>query len=431
MKNLHPYLAGPDGRIINPTLLQFLQHVIEIGETQSLHVIVLAYPGIPIPLELEKMVRVVDHDLPDSEELWQLLNRVEVEKRALPQRNTPEAQLILDAAAGLTRIEASGAFALSLARHSKVQTSAIWELKEDMIKKNGLLEMSHPVAGFEMIGGLNHMKDFCLRAIGSPNKSKRTRSRGIVCVGVPGVGKSMFATALGYEVGLPTVLLNLGNLMGGIVGKTEEQTRRALKTIEAMAPCVLYIDEIDKALSGAGGGALDSGVSDRQFGTLLTWFNDHESDIFTIATCNDISRLATASKGAFTRAGRFDALFFVDLPSPEQRRLIWDIYETYFELSPAQKAERPDDNKWTGAEIKACCNMAKLLSETLKEAAVRIVPVAKSNAEQINALRDFAHQRYLSADWKGVYDRNGEPKFMPACELTGNTRRRVIRGKSA
>ena len=243
LRNIHPDLATPDNHPRNPILLQALQHTIEVGAVApvGLHVIVLSYPGLPILPELTKMFYTIEHDLPDAEELWSIMGEIE-DTNLMPDRNSPEAKLLLDAAAGLTRIEASGAFALSLTRHKKITASTLWELKEQMLKKTGLLEMLRNTAGFDMIGGLNVLKEFCLQAFHSPHRSKKVRPKGVILVGAPGTGKSAFAAALGVEVGLPTVSLNVGSLMGGIVGQTEEQTRRALKTIDAMAPCILFAD---------------------------------------------------------------------------------------------------------------------------------------------------------------------------------------------
>ncbi len=177
-------------------------------------------------------------------------------------------------------------------------------------------------------------------------------------------------------------------------------------------------------LAGAGAGSLDSGVSDRMFGRFLSWLNDHTSEIFVVASCNDISKLTEASKGAFTRAERFDGLFFFDLPNREQKDIIWSLWLTHYELDASQP--RPVDKDWTGAEIRSCCRLAKLFDATIVETGKQIVPVAVTSESQITALKNFADKRYLSADYKGVYNKNGDPerRLMPATEV-GRTRRMV------
>lgn len=146
---------------------------------------------------------------------------------------------------------------------------------------------------FADLGGLGALKSFCLRALRHQGHQRsHRRPRGVLLLSPPGCGKSQLCKALGNEVGRPTVMLDVGSLMGSLVGQSEEQTRRALRIIDAMQPAVLMIDEVEKALSGVGSsGQNDSGVSARMFGAFLSWLNDHESDVFTVCTANNISRL--------------------------------------------------------------------------------------------------------------------------------------------
>ena len=169
-----------------------------------------------------------------------------------------------------------------------------------------------------------------MRRQGEPQAGKRPR--GVLLLSPPGCGKSQFAKALGNETGRPTVILDIGNLLGSLVGQSESNVRQALKLADAMAPCVLFCDEIEKGLAGASSsGQTDSGVTARVFGSLLTWLNDHESAVFFVGTCNDISKLPPE----FARAERFDGVFFVDLPGREQKDGIWGIYQHY-NLDPRQ-----------------------------------------------------------------------------------------------
>jgi SpoVK/Ycf46/Vps4 family AAA+-type ATPase len=212
-------------------------------------------------------------------------------------------------------------------------------------------------------------------------------------------------------------------MFGSLVGETEGRIRRALKVADAMSPAILFVDEIEKALSGAGTGhSGDSGTSQRLLGTFLTWLNDHTSDVFFIGTCNDISSLAQASSGAFARAERFDGIFFADLPSVQERLQIWQLYLDHYKIEHnANYAMQVDDTNWTGAEIKACCRLASLLEIPLREAAKNIVPVATTAADQITGLREWANGRCLSANATGVY-RNTKTENEP-------TKRRAIQRK--
>ena len=203
-------------------------------------------------------------------------------------------------------------------------------------------------------------------------------------------------------------------MYGSLVGATEANIRQALKVADAMSPCVLFIDELEKGLAGVGGTG-DSGVSTRLFGTLLTWLSDRTSDVFVVGTCNDISRLPPE----FARAERWDACFFLDLPDSAEKDGIWALYRRQFTIADTQS--RPDDTSWTGAEIKACCRLAALLDVTLTQAAHHVVPVAVTAAEQVERLRGWASGRCLNASAPGVYRRDGEAQPRPG--------RRVQRGQ--
>ena len=226
-----------------------------------------------------------------------------------------------------------------------------------------------------------------------------------------------FTKALGNETGRPTLVLGVGSLMGGLVGSTEQNTRAAMRVIDAMAPCVCFVDEIEKALSGvASGGSTDSGVSARMFGSLLSWLSDHESDVFFVATSNDVSKLPPE----FARAERFDGIFFLDLPGSAERDRIWPLYLQKYGLDAKQR--RPPDRDWTGAEIQSCCRLAALLDVPLLEAAKNVVPVAVTAAESVERLRNWASGRCLDASRPGIYSR-GNPE-------AAKTARRVSRPSS-
>src|SRR4029077_15120987 len=172
----------------------------------------------------------------------------------------------------------------------------------------------------------------------------------------------------------------------------EANIRQALRLVDAMSPCVVMIDEVEKALAGdAASGQTDSGVAARMFAHFLTWLNDHASDAFVVCTANDVSRLPPE----FVRAERFDATFFLDLPGASQKQAIWKLYLNQFGLEPEQR--RPRDPEWTGAEIKACCRLAALLDLPLIEAAQNIVPVAVTAGEAVVRRRAWGGGRCLLA----------------------------------
>jgi hypothetical protein len=388
LQNFHRFLGSAE-------IVQALIQQVQQGKQQRTFIVVLA-PVINIPVELEKLFIVIEHDLPSREQLAEIAQQIAAEPSELPTGRDWET--VLDAAAGLTRYEAEGAFSLSLVRHDRLQAEAVWSIKEGLLKKSGLLQLYRGQESFDSLGGLHALKAFCRRALlQSRRLASRPRPRGLLLVSLPGCGKSQFCKALGSETGRPVLQLDIGTLMGSLVGQSEERMRQALKIADAMAPCVLMIDEVEKALSGVSGGVGDGGVSSRLFGTLLTWLNDRTSDTFVVCTANDVSRLPPE----FARAERFDGIFMLDLPGQAEKATIWDLYLRQYELDQSQK--RPIDTDWTGAEIKSCCRLAALLDLPLVHASQNIVPVAVTAAEAVTKLRSWASGRCLSADQPGIY----------------------------
>jgi hypothetical protein len=392
LTNFHRFLNSPE-------IVQHLVRQITAGKQHRTFVVILA-PVVQIPIELEKLFVVLPHELPNREQLGEIARAIATEPGELPQGQ--DLDRVLDAAAGLTRYEAEGAFSLALIRHGRLQADVLWEQKTQLLKKSGLLSLYRGGDTFSQLGGLDALKAFSLRALRQrASASSSCKARGVMLLGVSGTGKSAFCKALGNETGRPTLVLDVGSLMGSLVGQSEERTRQALRIVEAMAPCVLMVDEIEKALAGVGSsGQTDSGVSARMFGTLLSWLNDHTSDVFVVCTANDVSRLPPE----FTRAERFDGVFFLDLPDAAQRAAIWQMHTRQYELDANQR--RPDDAQWTGAEIKSCCRLAALLDVPLIQAAQNVVPVAVTAAEAVDRLRTWASGRCLSADQGGLYQRD-------------------------
>lgn len=381
-------------------IIQALTQQILTGKRNRTFIVVLS-PVVSLPTELEKLFVVLEHPLPDREQLTEIARGIATEEGELPENQ--ERELVLDAASGLSRFEAEGAFSLSLVREGKISPKAIWELKTQTLQKSGLLTLHRGAERFDSLGGLEALKDFTRQVLTSPARHRQqTRPHGVLLLSPPGCGKSAFCKCLGNEVGRPVLILDVGTLLGSLVGESEKRTRQALQIVDAMAPCILMIDEIEKAFAGAGNaGQADSGVSSRLFGHFLSWLNDHSSDVFVVATSNDISRLPPE----FGRSERFDGLFFLDLPEREQKNQIWQQYIQLFELDPDQ--ERPDDANWTGAEIRSCCRLAALLNVPLSVSRQNVVPVSITAAESIHRLRRWANGRCLDANRSGIYQYAG------------------------
>src|SRR6516225_9953616 len=393
LRNFHRFVGSVE-------VMQALDSAISAGK-QNRTIIVVLSPVTHIPTELERQFVVLEHDLPGRDQLQQIARTIATEPGELPDGDALNA--VLDSAVGLTRVEAENAFSLSLIRHGRVAPGVMWELKAQTLKKSGLMSIHRGGETFADLGGLDGLKAFCQRTLTRKPSSSLARPRGVLLLGVPGTGKSAFCKALGNEVGRPTLMLDIGALMGSLVGLTEERTRQALRIADAMAPCIVFIDEIEKGLSGVqASGQTDSGVSARMFGTLLSYLNDHESDVYFVCSANDVSKLPPE----FTRAERFDAIFFLDLPASREKEQIWRLYLERFGLEAGQK--RPNDRDFTGAEIRACCRLAALLGVPLVEAAANIVPVAVTAGESVERLRNWAAGRCLSADRPGIYSRGAD-----------------------
>ena len=389
LRNFHKFLGSPE-------IIQKLAQQITTGKQNRTFVIILS-PVVQIPIELEKHFVVLEHDLPGRDQLEEIARGVATEEGELPEGD--ELERVLDSAAGLTRFEGEGGFSLSLVREGRLCPQVIWDLKCQSLKKSGLLTLHRGSESFEQLGGLDAMKGFCIRIMQRQSEANPLkRPRGVLLLSPPGCGKSHFAKALGNATGRPTLILDIGALMGSLVGQSEANIRQALKIADAMDKCVIYVDELDKALSGvAGSGQNDSGVSARLFGTLLSWMQDHTTNVFVVATANSVDRLPPE----LSRAERFDGVFFLDLPSAAQKARIWDIWLEAFELDAEQP--KPKTENWTGAEIRSCCRLAALLDVPLVEAARNVVPVATTAAESVEGLRKWARGRCLDADRPGIY----------------------------
>tara|TARA_R110002049_G_scaffold4601_5_gene32449 strand:+ start:636918 stop:638417 length:1500 start_codon:yes stop_codon:yes gene_type:complete len=404
LRNFHRFVGSAE-------IMQALARQIAEGRN-SRTVYVILSSVVQIPVELEKSFIVVEHPMPTRHQLREIAQGVATEDGELP--TAEELETVLDAAMGLTRLEAENAFSLSLVRDQVIRPDAIWELKASTLRKSGLVQLYKGDEDFNSLGGLENLKAFCKRSLLQPSRDNPLkRPRGVLLLGVPGTGKSAFAKALGKEVGRPILTLDIGALFGSLVGQTEGNVRRALQIADAMEPCLLFVDEIEKAISGAAGsGQSDSGVSSRMLGTLLSWMNDHTSNVYLIATCNDISRMPPE----LTRAERFDGIVFLDLPGRSQKDQIWNQYMHVFDLDADQNL--PSDDKWTGAEIRSCCRLAALLDLPLAQAALNVVPIAVTAHESVENLRQWASGRCLNAEAPGLYQNGNEAVRSPRRSVT-------------
>jgi ATP-dependent 26S proteasome regulatory subunit len=281
-----------------------------------------------IPRELENFITVFDIPLPTADEILNIISCFIKDMNIIVEQDT-----INDIALsfkGLNEFQIKQILNLAYqdgGRIDKEDRELILKEKEQFIKKSGMLESVNFKECINDIGGLENLKEWLSRkAEVFANLDRAIKfgvdiPKGIMIIGMPGCGKSLTAKATASLFKIPLVRLDVGRLLGKYVGESEENMRRALQLSEAISPCVLWIDEIEKAFSGVGGGGSND-VTTRLFGQFLTWMQEKENTVFIVATANDISKMPPE----FLRKGRFDELFFVDLPNGEERRRILDIH---------------------------------------------------------------------------------------------------------
>ncbi len=372
--NLHLFLDIPE-------VVQAIQNGVTRWKAIGSCLVMVA-PLIQIRPELEKIFTVIDLELPDEESLFHL--QVELAKSVKVEPN-PEA---VRAARGLTEFEAETAFALSLVKEGRFSVKVIAEAKAQMIRKSGLMEFWEP-ASIEDVGGLDNLKTFIRNRSKAflPGNRNLPKPKGILLVGISGTGKSLSCKATASILAWPLIRLDIGALKNSLVGESERRMRQATQVIDAFGESVVWIDETEKAFSGAkSSGETDAGTTAGMFGHFLCWMAETKTPALIMATANDISKLPPE----FMRAGRFDAIFFVDLPSlAERKEIIGIMNRKYGTEIPSDFGEKL--NGFTGAEIEQLTKDS--LFDGLDAAMEAIVPLSRTMREEIQSLRDWAKNR--------------------------------------
>ncbi|MCE9670712.1 AAA family ATPase [Myxococcus stipitatus] len=326
LKDFHPYLE--EKSVVRA--LRELAHFLK----SSFTTVVLLSPSLLIPVELEKEVSVIDVPMPGYGDLMSLLKEIVAVVRrtnkATIELTREHADQLIKAALGLTLAEAENAFAKAIAHDGKLgpeDIKRVQDEKRQVIRKSGLLEYYPPEESLGNVGGLEHLKGWLTQRTAAFGERARQfglpEPRGLLLLGVQGCGKSLTAKAVSAHWGLPLLRLDMGRIFSGLVGSSEENLRKAIRVAEGVAPVVLWVDEIEKGLSGMGSsGTVDGGVSARVFGTLLTWLQEKTAPVFVVATANRIDGLPPE----LLRKGRFDDIFFIDLPEHPERQDIFRIH---------------------------------------------------------------------------------------------------------
>ncbi|MCC0178115.1 AAA family ATPase [Waterburya agarophytonicola K14] len=400
-KDLHPFIEGP-------VITRWLRDAIASFKGSD-KVIILMSPVQTLPIELEKEVVVLDYPLPNLAELNQVLSsRLAIGKTK--RLDTETREKLLKAALGLTKDEAEKVYRKAQVKAGRLtgeEVNIVLSEKKQLIRRNGILEYIEEDETIDSVGGLEELKRWLTQRSNAFTERAREyglpQPKGMLILGVPGCGKSLIAKTTSRLWGLPLLRLDMGRVYdGSTVGRSEANLRNALKTAESISPVILFIDELDKAFAGGGGsGDSDGGTSGRIFGSFLTWMQEKKSPVFVMATANRVERLP----GEFLRKGRFDEIFFVDLPNSAERQDIFGIHLgkrrseiSRFDLEQLTKVS----DGFSGAEIEQAIIAAmydafaqdrEFTQLDIIAAIKATLPLSRTMTEQVTALRDWAGQR--------------------------------------
>jgi len=400
-KDLHPFIDGP-------VITRWLRDAIAAFKNSD-KTIILMSPIQTLPIELEKEVIVMDYPLPNLAELNQVLS-ARLAKSRKSSINTETREKLLKAALGLTKDEAEKVYRkaqLKTNQLTEAEVDIVLSEKKQLIRRNGILEYIEEDETLNSVGGLEELKRWLRQRSNAFTERAREyglpQPKGMLILGIPGCGKSLIAKTTSRLWGLPLLRLDMGRVYdGSTVGRSEANLRNALKTAESISPVILFIDELDKAFSGGvGSGDSDGGTSGRIFGSFLTWMQEKKSPVFVMATANRVERLP----GEFLRKGRFDEIFFVDLPNSAERQDIFKIHlgkrRSDINRFNIEQLTKVSDG-FSGAEIEQAIIAAmydafaqdrEFTQLDIIAAIKATLPLSRTMTEQVTALRDWAGQR--------------------------------------
>ena len=409
LRDLYPWLN--DARLV-----RMLREAAQEAEARRT-TLVLSGVSIELPAELRPLAARFSLDLPEREEMRALvLNEFKELNRGHAYQyrmSNEDLDSFVGQLAGLTAPEARRVVARCLLDDGVLDIHDLGvalEAKKDRVESSGVLEFEDARKSPVTLGGLANLQGWLARA--RAGYSERAHElgleppRGILLVGVQGCGKSLSCRTVAYEWGIPLLRLDAGRLFDKYVGESEKNLRKAFETAEAVAPVVLWIDEIEKAFATGSGGDVDGGLSKRLFGSFLTWLQEKKPGVFVAATANDLS----AVPPELLRKGRFDEIFFVDLPSPMEREAIFRLHLERRKQDPAKfdlGALVQASDGFSGAEIEQAIVTAlyamiadkdvALTTERLVAELGSTIPLSRSRQEDIEALRSFAAERFVPA----------------------------------
>lgn len=380
--------------------------------------IIITAPSISLPQELTSLIEYLELPLPDFQRLRAV---VEVVYSRLAKTHTLKSQIdspgiaaVAENLRGLTEEEAERAISQAILKHYALCPDVVTDVldaKKNLLRRSGMLEFIEASESLAGIGGLENLKHWLQQRRGAWEESARSFGleppRGVIILGVQGCGKSMCARAIAGEWKLPLVRFDTSMIFDKFVGETEKRIKKLFQVAEELAPAVLWIDELEKVFAGSGtdSSSSDAGVSSRLLGSFLSWMQDRRAAVFVAATSNNV----TALPPELIRKGRFDELFFVDLPNSAERRAIFNIQlvrhklnAANFDLDQLVKASK----SYSGAEIDAALQTAMyeafsskkpVTTESVLEALQTTIPLSATRAEEIQSLRAWSRHRAVPA----------------------------------
>jgi SpoVK/Ycf46/Vps4 family AAA+-type ATPase len=417
LKDLHRHLDDP----------VVVRRLRDVGQRFSTNrrTVVLTAPKLEIPPELRSLVELFELPLPDRERLRQIIDEtlVRIGKAHTLQRKLDAAGLnaIAENLRGLTEEEAERAISQALVTRyalcPEIVTDVL-ETKKALLKRSEMVEFVEAGDAMSSVGGLENLKHWLGQRKGAWEDAAREFGldppRGVVILGVQGCGKSLCARAVAGEWRLPLVKFDTSAVYDKYIGETEKRIRKVFQVAEGLAPCVLWIDELEKVFAGSGpdSASADAGVSSRLLAAFLSWMQDRKAPVFVAATCNNVSVLPPE----LIRKGRFDELFFVDLPNQAERKQIFAIQLERRKRKPAEfdlEQIAVAAKGYSGAEIDAAVQTAlytaysaksNLTTQSLAQALRQTVPLSRTRAEEIETLRQWARTRAVPASSSGTQE---------------------------
>ena len=420
--DFHVFCKNTSGNF-DDTVVRFLKDLIpNLKQARNFRNVIFVSPTFTLPDDLKKDITVLDFDLPTSDEIASVLDGIIRDNSGGNLKvnlNPKEKEELVKAAVGLTLQEAENAFARAMVNDGCLNSEdvdIVLKEKSQVIKKSDILEYIDSKVKIEDVGGLENLKKWLSKRdkswLDSAKKYGLPSPKGVLLTGVPGCGKSLIAKSISSMWHLPLLRFDVSKVFNMYIGNSESNMREAIKMAEAISPCVLWIDEIEKGFSGLGGSG-DSGTTSRIFGTFLSWMQEKTKPVFVVATANNIDSLPSE----MMRKGRFDEIFFIDLPTFNERKQIFKVHLesrlTYpevrgdFEINDETLKHLSNITEgFGGSELEQIVVMGlydafsedrSITLNDFENAVKNTVPLSVTQAEQIISIRNWANVRAVAA----------------------------------